>query len=136
MAQADQGQGRIAALLELGAAFGPAEDALHGQMHVLVAGEPGQQRVVLEDHRALGPRALDLAVGAQQHARGRGGEAGDQIEQRRLAAARMPDQRDEVTLGNAQVDIVQRQERTLGGLEALRNALEFNEFAAHDFTSS
>jgi hypothetical protein len=37
-----------------------------------------------------------------------GGQAGDQVQQRGLAAARMPDQRDELAFGNRQVDIAQR----------------------------
>jgi hypothetical protein len=136
MGQPDQGQRRLGALLELGAVFGLAEHALHGQVYVLVAGQPGQKRMVLEHHGALGRGTLDLAVGAQQHARARRGEAGNQVEQRRLAAARVPDQRDEIALGDTQVDVVERQELALGGLEALRDALQLDESVVHDFTSS
>ena len=48
-----------------------AEHALDRQVHVLEAGQPGQQRVVLEHHRALRAGRGDLAVVAEQHAAGR-----------------------------------------------------------------
>ena len=65
-----------------------AKHALHGQVDVVEAGQPGQQRMVLEHHGALRPRALDLLVGAQQRTVGGRGQPGNQVEQSGLAAAR------------------------------------------------
>ena len=98
--EADQRQRRIGARLELRLVLGRGEHALDREVDVLEAGEPGQQRMVLEHHRALRARAADLAVGAQQDALRRRGQAGDQVQQRRLAAARVADQRDELALGD------------------------------------
>ena len=76
-----------------------AEHALDREIDVLEAGQPGQQRMVLEHHAALRARAGDLAVGAAAARRSVGcSQAGDQVEQRRLAAARVADQRDELAL--------------------------------------
>jgi hypothetical protein len=47
----------------------------------------------------------------QQHAVWWGGQAGDQVQQRGLAAARVADQRDELALLHGQVDVAQRGER-------------------------
>ena len=45
-----------------------------------------------------GPGPGDLAAGAEQHAGGRLEQPRDEVEQRRLAAARVADQRDELAL--------------------------------------
>jgi hypothetical protein len=96
--------------------------------------------VVLEHHRALRAGAGDLAVGAQQHALGRRGEPGDQVQQRGLAAARVADQRDELALCHGEVDVAQRREHPFARLEGLLDAGDLDEFAGqgivHDFTSS
>ena len=52
-----------------------AEHALDGEVHVVEAGEPRQQRMVLEHDAALGTRARDLAAGAEQDAGRRREEA-------------------------------------------------------------
>jgi hypothetical protein len=63
-------------------------------------GEPREERVRLEDHAAVGAgRAHRLAV-EQDLAGGRLVEAGDQAQQRRLAAARRPENGDEIVVGH------------------------------------
>jgi hypothetical protein len=59
------------ARLQLLLAFLLAENALDGEIDVLEAGQPGQQAVVLENHRALRAGAGDFAAVAEQHADGR-----------------------------------------------------------------
>jgi hypothetical protein len=56
-----------------------------------------------------------------------GGQAGDQVQQRGLAAARVADERHELALGDGQVDAAQRREQALGGAEGLLDALDFDE---------
>ena len=80
------------------------EDAFDGQIDISKAGQPGQQRVVLEHHAAVGPGAVDVLAGEQHRARGRLEQARDQVEQRALAAARVADQRDELALADGEVD--------------------------------
>ena len=87
--------------------FGAAEDLGHGEVDVLVDRQPGQQAVVLEHHGAVGSGAVDLLV-LEQHGAGRDlGQPGDQVEQRRLAAAGMADDRDEFALVDGQLDVLE-----------------------------
>ena len=61
-------------------------------------GQPGKQRVVLEHHAAVAARAGDRVVVDATLARRWLLEAGDDAQQRRLAAARGADQADELAL--------------------------------------
>jgi len=117
VAHVDQLQRRFGARLELWLALFGTKHALDGQVHVLVAGQPGQQRVVLEHHAALGAGAGDFLVVADQAALGGQQQAGDQVEQRGLAAARVPDQGNELALVDLQVDVPQGVEAALFGVE-------------------
>ena len=125
--QADQRERRVGARLQLGAALGRAEHALDAEVDVLEAGQPRQQRMVLEHDGALRAGPGDLAVGAQQHAVRRPGQPGDQVQQGRLAAARVADQRDELALRDAQVDVAQRLEAALRRLEGLLDVGDVDE---------
>jgi len=63
-----------------------------------------EQRVVLEHHRPVRPGTdHHLVVGHDAAAVGLG-EAGDDVDQRRLAASRVPDERDELALLDGEVD--------------------------------
>ncbi len=126
--QADKIERGAGALGQLGALFRRAENPLHRQVHVLEAGQPGQQRVVLEHHGAVRAGPGDFALGAQQHAAGRAGQAGDQVQQGGLAAAGMADQGDELALLHRQVDVAQRDEGALAGGESLAHAFDAYEF--------
>jgi len=117
VAHAHQLQRIQRALLELCFALFAAEHPLHRQMDVLVAGQPGQQRVVLEDHRALGPRTGDFFVVADQASSRRAQQPCDQVQQGRFAAARVTDQGHKLALFDAQVDVAQGMEAPLFGVE-------------------
>src|SRR5262249_19397013 len=56
---------------------------------------PWKHGIVLEDHRAVGPRTFDLAVAEQHLSSGGRGQAGDDVEERRFSTAAWPDQRNE-----------------------------------------
>ncbi|MNC49752.1 hypothetical protein D3C75_989510 [compost metagenome] len=89
--------------------------------HVL----PGQQRIVLEHHAALGAGALDgHAVQGDAPAAG-GDEAGDQVEQRGLAAAGRPQGHQQLAWPQAQVDVGQYRGFGTGVLCA--DALQFGQ---------
>jgi hypothetical protein len=96
-----------------------APKTLHGQVDVLEAGQPGQQRVVLEHHRPLRAGPGDLAAVAQHHPRGGQGEAGDEVEQRGFAAARVADQRHDLSGADLQIDVLQGDEAAFLRLEAM-----------------
>ena len=89
------------------AALAPTEDLLHRQLDVLVAGQPGQQGVILKDHRTVGPGLIDLPALQYGAALGCLAEAGHDIEDRGLAAARVTDNGYELALGYLQVDVIQ-----------------------------
>src|SRR5450830_341083 len=89
---------------------------------VLLHRHPGKQRVFLKHHAAI--RAgfgHDLAVGDDAAAAGQG-EAGDGIEQGRLAAAGWPQQADELAVRDVEVDVFQRHDFTVVALENLVDA--------------
>ena len=73
--------------------------------------------MILEDHAAIRPGADDLTPRQKEITRGRRVEPGDQVEQRRFAAARVPDQRHEFALANLQVDVAERDERPFAGID-------------------
>ena len=80
---------------------------LEAEGDVFEDGHPGEERVLLEDHRALGAgRSHRLAEGFDRALVGRD-EAGDDVEQRRLAAARRPEQADEFARRDVEVDVFQ-----------------------------
>jgi hypothetical protein len=124
---ADEVQRGSRAGAQLRLAFVGAKDAFHRQVDVLGAGQPRQQRVVLEDHAAFRAGRGNLAAVAQQHPAGRLEQACDQVQQGALAAARMADQRDELTPGHAEVDVAQRVETTFPGLEHHLGVLDLDE---------
>jgi hypothetical protein len=83
----------------------------HRQLDVLGDGEPGEQRRFLEHHRGA---AADLDLAA-----GRGFEAGDEIQDGRLAAPGCADQADELTAFDGEIDIAQRGDGVASGTEGL-----------------
>ncbi len=87
VAHAHQLQRINGAFLELVFGLLGTKHALHRQVNVLKAGQPGQQRVVLEHHRAFGTGRIDLLVVADQGAIGGPDQPGDQVQQGGFAAA-------------------------------------------------
>jgi len=80
---------------------------------ILADREPGEERRLLEDQAAVGGRALDRIAEETDLARGRRLEPGDQVEQRRLAAARGAEQHHELARGDVEVDSRERLMRAL-----------------------
>src|SRR5437773_4443131 len=101
-----------------------SEDALDGQVDVLEAREPRQQRMVLEHDAAVGPGTVDVLVGEQDGALAGLEQSGDQIQERALAAARVADQRDELALADRELDAGERDEVALLRLEGLAHRLD------------
>src|SRR5438477_9020418 len=109
---------------EIGAMLLAAKDAFDGQVDIAEAREPRQQRMVLEHDRAIGARARNLTLSADQHAFSRLEQARHQIEQRRLAAPRVADERDELALSYREIDALQRRERSFARLEGHCHVLD------------
>jgi hypothetical protein len=78
-------------------------DALQAQreLDVLRGGEPGQQRRLLEHQRRPRPGTSTVPSSARR--------AGDEVEQRRLAAAGGAEQADELALRRPQADVVEHE---------------------------
>jgi hypothetical protein len=69
--------------------------------------EPRQQRVTLEDHRAIQARSVDRLVVDDHRARGRHVEPGKDVEHGGLAAAGMADDADELAARHRQPQILE-----------------------------
>ena len=95
---------------------------LQRQRRVVERAAPGQQQVVLEHQRAaleppqrVGlPADLDAALGGLR-------EAADQLEQRRLSAARAADDSKRLAAAEAQVELLERGDLALACAEALQD---------------
>ena len=106
-------------------AFQPVED-------VVEHGPPRQQRGVLEHHGAVRPRLRYLPAVDQDAAGGRGDQAVDHREERGLAAAGRPHDRDEFAGHDLQVHAVERREARIGaGLEIVQPNVACFELGAH-----
>ena len=93
---------------------------LHGQLHVLLHGQPGQQGEGLEHHGHARVRAVQRGAPVGHRARGRGDQAGDAAQQSGLARAGLAQQRDDLALAQGERDAVQdRQRPPVGGGERL-----------------
>ena len=103
-------------------------DLIDRQGDVLLNGEPGQQRVILEDHHLVGPGPLHgLAIDEHGTAGGQI-EAGDHVQQCALAASRVADQRDELTFADLEIDPLESQVAgTTGERKILLEILNFYE---------
>jgi hypothetical protein len=90
-----------------------AADAAHAQAErdVVAHREPGHQRVLLEHHAAIRTGPDDRPAVEQDLAARRQQEAGDAVEQRRLAAARRAEGDQEVAVAHRQVHRRQRLQR-------------------------
>ena len=97
------------------------KDLIDGQVDVLVDGQPGEERVVLKDHRAVRARSFNLGAVEQHRARVGFYKAGDERHQRRLARTGVSDDRHELPLLDREVDVVQNVRPTV----ALAQILQF-----------
>src|SRR5690606_31035508 len=98
---------------------------LHREFDVLVGREPGQEAVILEHHRTLGTRFTDLLAVEDHTTARRLYQARDDVEHRRLAAAGVTDERDELTLLELEIDTLQRHEVAAGCRELLVHLTDF-----------
>ncbi|MNZ94607.1 hypothetical protein D3C78_1137200 [compost metagenome] len=69
---------------------------LEAELDVLAHRQPREQRVALEHHAAIRTGAFHLLAADVNLARGRFGQAGGEVQQARLAAARRPHQHSEL----------------------------------------
>src|SRR5690606_10442777 len=96
------------------------------QRHVLEHGPPRQQRRRLWDEAEvlLGPRLVGGAPADGDPTGVVGEEATDDAEQGALAAPARADQRDELALGDVEVDAAERLDHLSPSLEPLRHTLD------------
>src|SRR5262245_6466134 len=85
--------------------------ALEAVGDVLGHGVPGKERVLLEDDRSFPARLADGLPADQELAARRRLEARQQVQQRRLAAAARPHDREELVVLHLKADTVEREER-------------------------
>ena len=76
-------------------------------LHIVEHGQPGEQREALEHHRHALGRPVDRLAVERHRALGRAGEAGDEPQQGRLAAAGAAEQRDDLARAQGQRDVLQ-----------------------------
>src|SRR4030095_9588179 len=127
MGKADELEGVVGSPLQAHVRFALAEHSFHRQMHVAEAREPWQERVILEDDAAIRAWPRDLPAGAQQEAVGGFEQSAHEIEQRRLAASGMADERDELPAPDDEVDVAQGDEWTLLRPERHADLLDVDE---------
>ncbi len=96
----EQGNGAFSPLLSRDTAH------LECQLHILLDGQPGEQRKGLEHNGGMGIHACKHIIAIQHHARGGLVQAGNDAQERALAAAGRTDEGDELSLLHAQVDIL------------------------------
>ncbi len=97
------------------------------EAHVVQHREPGEQRVALEHHAAVGARAADALAVEQHLAGGLMVQPRHDAQQRALAAAAGAEDGDEVVLGDVEVGGLQRQR----GVEAALDAAHLEDVLGH-----
>ena len=124
IAEADAIERPAGPALLIGGALG-RKGRLHGQAHVLERAEPGEQRVVLEDERRVAAHARHRR--AVEHDRAGVGrrQARQQAQERRLAAAHRPDDRDEFAVIDVECHVPEHVTDAGGRRERLREAADF-----------
>src|SRR5579862_1482255 len=80
---------------------------LHAEFDVFADREPWEKAVILEDHDAVGARALDGRAIDEHLSRGLRLQARDQMKERRLAASGWADDADELSRTYLQINVVQ-----------------------------
>ncbi|MNQ66294.1 hypothetical protein D3C85_807840 [compost metagenome] len=88
---------------------------LEAELDVLPHRQPREQRVALEHHAAVRAGAFDLLAANVNLTRGRFGQAGGEIQQARLAAARRPHQHSELLVRHFERHFLQRGKGTAIG---------------------
>lgn len=84
---------------------------LQTEHHVLDHAQPGKQSVPLENHAEIGARPDDWPIVDEDDAGGRGLEAGEDADERRLAAAGRPNDAKKFAPMRHDIDVAQRDRR-------------------------
>jgi hypothetical protein len=105
-------------------------EALHvdGQQHVVEHRAPGKQHRRLEDHADVAAGAVDERAAQPRLAGGGRQDAGEDLEQRGLAAARGADDGHELALGDVERRAVQRHDGAVAGGVRLRQIADRDRF--------
>ena len=110
------------------------EDAVQCEADVAVHGEPGHQRVALEDHATFGAGAGDRFVLEADGAFGGHLKARHEVDQRGFAGAREAQENEELALLHFEIDVLEH----VGGVgafpEALGNIFKFQNTHLFDLT--
>ncbi len=100
------------------------------EFDVLLDGEPGEERAVLEDKASVWAGALDLFPIDENFSPIRGLQSGDEVEEGRFAAARGADEHDQFAGLDGEVDVFKGLDAGFAGVEPLPDAPNF-EATAH-----
>ena len=83
---------------------------LHSELNVLADGQPWKQGVILKDHDAIGSRTLHRLSIDQNLTGSLRLQAGNQVQERGLAATRWSDDAEKFSGTNFKIDVIQREE--------------------------
>jgi len=101
------------------------------ERHVAGHREPREEHVLLKDDAAIGAGSRDSAA-VHEDLSGRGTkETGDEVQQRRLAAARWPENADELALRHVEVDVEERRGSATVGDERARQRADLDGHRRH-----
>src|SRR6185503_3785186 len=118
----------------LALALAGREHLVHGEAHVFVYREPGQQRVILEHDRTIRSGLMHFAPLEKHVAAGRLRQPRDDVEQRRLAAAGVADDGDVFALADFQRDVTQHLAAQLSLAEGLADVFDLQILVFHVHT--
>src|SRR5262249_7447606 len=103
----------------LAVALGAVGAQRETERDVVLDRQPRKQRRLLEHHAAIRPRSLDGLAIDENPPGGRRFEAGDEVQERGLAAAAGADQRDDLLLLDGESDVEERRDKGVAGRKAL-----------------
>src|SRR5262249_2746131 len=106
-------------------------DGIDGLEDVLVDRQPRQQRVMLKDDAAIRPRRVNRHSAQHDLAGAQPDKAADGVEDRRFAAARMADDRNDLAALDRQVDVFDCGEAPLRRVETDRHVARLQVLRAH-----
>src|SRR5215470_2437676 len=102
-----------------------------GQQHVVEHAPPGEEHGRLEDHADVLARAGDGSAPQPRLARGGGQDAGEDLEQRGLAAAGRANHGYELPVADGEGDLLERRHRPGTGGIALGEGVDGNDGSTH-----
>jgi hypothetical protein len=108
---------------------------LEPKLDVLGGGLPGEERVVLEDHAAVGSGPAHHVAVDEYRAPGGATQAGQDVEERRLPASARADDGDELVARDLEIEPADRH-HLLGGLGIHVDLLEVPHHHAHHRTAA